>query len=105
MGLLGLLGLLGLITDNPGFYGFFGFFGFSGLLRSLPDEMFKQNVNKAAKNAFFTVANHISDGGCYWHPFSLFPFALVFTFGFAVNFAVQILVFSFSCQNTKSLVV
>ncbi|MGI6703034.1 MAG: DUF3796 domain-containing protein [Clostridia bacterium] len=98
MGLLGLLGLLGLITDNPGFYGFFGFFGFFGFAKILPDEMFKQNVNKAAKNAFFT--------GLIIYPtvvvigtLSLFPFALVFTFGFAVNFAVQILVFSFSLSK------
>ena len=73
----------------------------SGFAKILPDEMFKQNVNKAAKTPFHR-ANHISDGGCYWHPF-LFPFALVFTFGFAVNFAVQILVFSFSLSKYEKV--
>src|SRR5690554_3250326 len=95
MGLLGLLGLLGLITDNPGFYGFFGFFGFWGFAKVLPDEMFKQNVNRAARNAFFTGLT-IYPAVVVIGALSLFPIALVYAFGFAVNFAVQILVFSFS---------
>lgn len=93
LGLFGLLGLLGLITDNPGFYGFFGFFGFFGFANVLPDEMFKNNVNRAAKNAFFA--------GLIIYPiivvigaFTSFPIA--YSIGFAVNLAIQILVFSIS---------
>ncbi len=98
LGLLGFMGLLGLITDNTGFYGFFGFFGFFGLSNIIPDEMFKNNVNKAAKNAFFS--------GVFIYPFvvilgtiSSFPSAYVFGFGFAINFAIQILVFSISLSG------
>jgi hypothetical protein len=92
-GLLGLLGLLGLVTDNPGFYGFFGFFGFFGFANIIPDEMFRMNVNKAAAYAFFT--------GVVIYPLAVIVatlsrdlFAVVMTFGFAIGWAVQILVFS-----------
>ena len=98
LGMLGLLGFLGFVTDNPGFYGFFGFFGFFGFANVLPDEMFQLNVNKASRNAFFT--------GLVLYPavvvigtLSLFPIALAFAFGFAVNFAIQVLVFSFSLSK------
>ncbi len=92
-GFLGFLGLLGFITNNPGFYGFFGFFGFFGFVNIIPDEMFKVNINKAAKNAFFT--------GIVVYPvsvlvatFASLSFTLVMSFGFAVAWAMQILVFS-----------
>ena len=92
-GLFGLLGLLGLVTQNPGFYGFFGFFGFFAFSKVLPDEMFKLNVNKAAKNAFFA--------GVIVYPIvvvlgAFTSFSLAYSIGFAVNVAVQILVFSIS---------
>lgn len=92
-GFLGLLGLLGLITDNPGFYGFFGFFAFFGFFNIIPDELFTLNVNKAAKNAFFT--------GLAIYPIIMVIGAftsssVAFAFGFAINFAIQIVVFSIS---------
>jgi len=93
LGLIGLLGLLGLVTDNTGFYGFFGFFGFFAYNKILPDERLKLNLNKAARNAF---ASGII----------LFPFATtfaafssnasVYAYAYALNFALQILVYSFS---------
>jgi len=93
LGLFGFLGLLGLPTQNPGFYGFFGFFGFFGFAKILPDEMFRLNVNKASRNAFFT--------GLMLYPMvvvvgALTSIPLIYAFGFALNFAIQILVFSIS---------
>jgi len=93
LGLFGFLGLLGLTTQNPGFYGFFGFFGFFGFAKVLPDEMFRLNVNKASRNAFFT--------GLVLYPAvvvigAFTSISAAYAFGFAINFAVQILVFSIS---------
>lgn len=93
LGLLGFLGLLGLVTDNPGFYGFFGFFSFFAYNRILPDERFKSNVNKAGKNAFMA--------GLILYPVATIiavfsSFASIFAIAYAFNFALQIIVFTFS---------
>lgn len=53
LGLLGLLGLLGIITDNRAFLGFFGFLIYFRYFTVIPDELFKDNVKKAATYAFF----------------------------------------------------
>jgi hypothetical protein len=88
------LGLLGFVTDNPGFYGFFGFFGFFGFSRTLPDELFKANFDKAARNGFVC--------GAVIYPIvvSIGAFtesvAMAYSVGFAVSFAVQMLVFAAS---------
>lgn len=94
-GFLGLLGLLGLFTSNVGFYGFFGFFGFFSAGKVKQDERFIANINKAAKNAFLV---------------SLFVFIIttilptiisnrdIFVYGFAINFALQMIIFTFSFQ-------
>lgn len=92
-GFFGFLGFLGLLTDNPGCYGFFGFFAFFGFINILPDELFIQNVNKAAKNAFFT--------GMFIFPVIVLigaftSFSSAYIIGFAVNFFVQMWVFSIS---------
>lgn len=93
LGLLGFLGLLGPFTGNPGFYGFFGFFGYFGFANVIPDEMFKLNVNKAAKNAFLA--------GMVIYPIvvlagAVSSYSLAFGLGFAINFAVQNLIFGIS---------
>lgn len=100
LGLLGFLGLLGIPTRNPGFYGFFGFLGFFGFAKTLPDEMFKLNVNKAAKNAFFA--------GLILYPAVvvvgvLTSYSVAYGLGFALNFAVQILVFSISLTRYEKI--
>ncbi len=51
--LLALLGVLGLATENKGVLGFFGFAFYLGYFWVLPDELFRQNVRKAATAAFF----------------------------------------------------
>ena len=93
LGFLGLLGLLGLVVDSRllGFLGFFGFFGFS---KTLPDEMFRANVDKAARNGFLSgaVIFHIVVSiGAFTE-----DIALAYSVGFAVNFAVQMFVFAAS---------
>ena len=93
LGFLGLLGLLGWATKNPGFYGFFGFFGFFAWRRTLEDERFHDNLGKAAKNAlvagiaFFPLI-------VVWAAFTSFQEA--YAVGFAVNFTLQLLVFTIS---------
>lgn len=93
LGLLGFLGLLGLFTSNPGFYGFYGFFSFFSFTRIKNDERLEANANKSCRNAFLS---------------SLFLFMItviyatmtdnkeIFIFAFALNFAIQIIVFTFS---------
>jgi hypothetical protein len=94
LGFLGLLGLLGLVVDNPGFYGFLGFFGFFGFSKTLPDEMFRANVDKAARNGFLSGAvifPIVVSIGAFTE-----DIALAYSVGFAVNFAVQMFVFAAS---------
>ena len=94
LGLLGFLGLLGLATQNVGFYGFFGFFGFFGFSRIIPDEMFELNMNKAAKNAFMAGLMIVFPVVAVLGQFTSLP--LLYNWGFAANFAIQLLVFTFS---------
>lgn len=99
-GFFGFLGFLGLVTDNPGFYGFFGFFAFFGFIKILPDELFTQNVNKAAKNAFFT--------GMFIYPIivvigALTSFLAAYIIGFALNFFIQMWVFSISLARYEKI--
>lgn len=93
LSLLSLLGILGFITDNAGFHGFWGFLGYLGFGKIIPDERFKDNINKAAKNAFLTsilifplatVAVAITDN------------PMIYAFAFAINFGVQMLIFGIS---------
>jgi hypothetical protein len=94
LGFLGLLGLLGLFTDNAGFYGFFGFFSFFSYRKIISDERFKENINKAAKNAFLSAIIFYPLVATYAAFTS--SIASVYSFAFAINFALQIIVFSFS---------
>lgn len=93
LGLLGFLGLLGLLTDNVGFYGFFGFFSFFSYGKRNMDERFEADVNRSARNAFivsmFAFAVGLAAG-------SLSKNTQVFLWAFALGFAVQMVVFSFS---------
>ncbi len=53
LGLLGFLGILGVITDNRAFLGFFGYLVYFRYFKVIPDELFMENVKKAATPAFF----------------------------------------------------
>jgi len=52
MGFIGLLGLIGL-NGNIYFFSFFGFFVYFRYFKVIPDELFKENVRKAATPSFF----------------------------------------------------
>lgn len=54
LGLLGLWGILGIVTDNRLFLAFFAYFVFFRYFFVKPDELFWQNVHRAATPAFFT---------------------------------------------------
>jgi len=96
LGLIGFLGLIGLVTDNPGFYGFFGFFAFFAYNRILPDERFKLNINKAAKNAFIAGLILFPLASTFAAFSSKESFTSIYTIAYSLNFALQVLVFSFS---------
>lgn len=92
-GFLGFLGVVGLITDNPGICGFIALFTFFGFANIIPDEMFKVNVNNAAKNAFF-AGIVVYPASVLVGTFTSLPFSLVLSFGFAIGWAMQIVIFS-----------
>ena len=52
LSLLSLVSLLGRITENTGLYGFLGFIYFIRYFWIIPDEFFRQNVQKSATFAF-----------------------------------------------------
>ncbi len=94
LGLLGFLGFLAPVTSNLGMIGFFGFFGFFAWGRVVNDERLEENANKAARNAFvcslvvYPVATAVS---------LLLPNrAMALAYAFAINFTLEVLVFTFS---------
>jgi hypothetical protein len=54
LSLLALLGFLGIFTQERGYLGFFGFLYYIRYFTVIPDELFLENVRKAATPAFFT---------------------------------------------------
>ena len=54
LSLFALLGILGLIMDKKDFLGFFGFAYYLRYFFVTPDEMFIQNVRRAASIGFFS---------------------------------------------------
>jgi len=95
LGFLGILGLLGLFTDNTGYYGFFGFLGFFAYKKITSDERFKENVCKAAKNSFISAIVFFPLAATF-AAFTSIELKLVYSFAFAINFALQIVIFSIS---------
>lgn len=97
MGFLGLLGLLAPFTHNPGFAGFFGFFAFFGFKNIVFDERFEANVNKACRNTF-VLSILIYALSAVFASISTYTMTSIYTIAFAISFALQILVFTFSFQ-------
>ena len=93
LGFLGLLGLLGFVTDNPGFYGFFGFFGFFGFSRTLPMSLFQRTSTRRLETALCAAVIYpiVVSIGAFTE-----SVAMAYSVGFAVSFAVQMLVFAAS---------
>ena len=54
LSLLSLVSLLGRITENTGLYGFLGFIYFIRYFWIIPDEFFRQNVQKSATSVSYT---------------------------------------------------
>jgi hypothetical protein len=54
LGFLGLLGIVGFFTPNKIYFAFFAFLYFGRYFFVIPDELFKENVKRAATPAFFT---------------------------------------------------
>ncbi|MCC5911365.1 MAG: DUF3796 domain-containing protein [Clostridiaceae bacterium] len=99
LGFLGLIGLIGL-KGNFYFFGFFGFFGFFvyfGYFKVIPDELFKENVRKAATPSFFIsiVLNALISGYiAILKNASPQDLATSLSIGLAINFALPIFVFT-----------
>lgn len=53
LSLMALLGILGLVTENRALLGFFGFAYYIRYFFVTPDELFLQNVRRAASISFF----------------------------------------------------
>lgn len=92
LSLLALIAILGWYTENKGLYGFFGFVYYIRYFWVIPDELFRQNVQKAAVFAFMSEM------------ILLVPFMFVCTFlygavravpaAFALGFAVTAFAFT-----------
>ncbi len=54
LSVLALLGILGIVTENKPLIGFLSFFYYVRYFFVTPDEMFVQNVRKAASIGFFS---------------------------------------------------
>jgi hypothetical protein len=54
LGLLGLLGVVGFFNPNKVYFAFFAFLYFGRYFFVIPDELFNENVKRAATPAFFT---------------------------------------------------
>lgn len=92
LGFLGLIGLIGL-AGNYYFFGFFGFFVYFRYFKVVPDELFKENVRKAATPSFFvsvTVCALVSGYVALFKSASFQEMAI----GLSINFALPIVVFT-----------
>lgn len=93
LGLLGLIGLIGIPTQNYGLFGFFGFFGFLALAGLKNDEMLKDNIAKAGKNAFVVSTICIAITMVLLTTLQNLEITAI---AIATTFVLQILTFSFS---------
>ncbi|HLV08960.1 MAG TPA: DUF3796 domain-containing protein [Halanaerobiales bacterium] len=92
LGFLGLIGLIG-FTGNYYFFGFFGFLVYFRYFKVIPDELFKENVRRAASPSFFisiSISALIAGYGALINSISTQYLAA----GLAINFAVPIFVFT-----------
>ncbi|OEF97166.1 DUF3796 domain-containing protein [Desulfuribacillus alkaliarsenatis] len=96
LGLLGFIGLIGL-SGNYYFFGFFGFFVYFKYFKVIPDELFKENVRKAATPSFFVsifVSVLVASYGSTLKDVSTQELSQYFATGLAINFALPIFVFT-----------
>lgn len=93
LGLLGLIGLIGIPTQSYGLFGFFGFFGFFALAGLKNDEMLKENIGKAGKNAFVVSTIGVATIMVLLTTLQNIEITAI---AIAITFVAQILTFSFS---------
>ena len=96
LGFLGLIGLIG-FTGNFYFFGFFGFLAYFRYFKVVPDELFKENVRRAATPSFFvsiTTTAIISGYISLLKDSSVHDVAGGLAMGLAVNFALPVFVFT-----------
>ncbi len=87
LGFLGLLGLLGFFSENKIFFCFFGFLVYFRYFAVIPDELFKENVRKAATPAFFTgVVIYTLTGALTAFSISTTVYVTCLVLGFVVSF-------------------
>jgi hypothetical protein len=91
LGFLGLLGIVGFFTPNKVYFFFFAFLYFFRYFSVIPDELFNENVKKAATPAFFTglVIYTITAALTAFSISTLF-----FVAGLVLGFAASFLVFT-----------
>lgn len=89
LGFLGLLGFLGFFTENKTYIFFFTFLIYFRYFKVIPDELFKENVRRAATPAFFTgVAIFVITSGLTAFSISTLYYVTGLVIGFAVSFMV-----------------
>lgn len=96
LGFLSLIGLLG-FTGNYYFFGFLGFIVYFKYFKVIPDELFKDNIRKAATPSFFvsiTVTALISGYISMLKNANIQDIASSLATGLAINFALPIFIFT-----------
>lgn len=96
LGFLSLIGLVGL-TGNYYFFSFFAFLVYFRYFKVIPDELFKENVRKAATPSFFvsiTITALISGYIALLKNANVQDIASGLATGLAINFAIPIFVFT-----------
>jgi len=86
LGFLGFLSLLGLVSSNIGFFSF---------KKIKNDERLEANINKSTRNAFVSSLIFFVLVAVYT---TLTSNLSIIAFAFALNFALQIIVFTFSLK-------
>ncbi len=96
LGFLSLLGLLG-FTGNIGFFGFFGFIAYFRYFKVIPDELFKENIRRAATPGFFvsiTVTALVTVYIALLKNVSAQDVATGLAIGLTINFVLSVFVFT-----------
>jgi len=96
LGFLGLIGLIGL-NGNFYFFGFFGFLVYFTYFKVIPDELFKENVRKAATPSFFIsiISTALISGYiAIFNNNAAQDLARNLSVGLAISFALPIFVFT-----------
>ena len=95
LGLLSLIGISGIITHNSSLYPFLAFILFFEYFFVKPDEMFIENMRKAAAWAFYTNLAITTVITCYY-TFAKQQPNIALLKGVGMGFGISLIVFSFT---------